>query len=261
MDKYLISPNNLFRYKIISYNNLGNAKIMFLDTEEDECQNENVNTNISLPYGSNGSNSSLLSSNFGNNNIKTYSIKVYDKTLNPNNIKTIKINEINKLYEDIINLYYENAFNKKEGTEFDDKYIVNDIIDEQSLKNMAYKIAGLSNLMSSNSRYGSANTCILPLDTYKKLQYPKNLMGIKNWVINSTNIHNDKIILLRLGENLSEIGISVYMDYDLYDDRILKLEHILKKMGKNVKDRIINYNIESIGNMCKYTTGIIYINK
>jgi len=79
MDKYLISENGLFRYKIISTTQLGGSKIMYLDYVEDE----NNNMNISLPYGG------FNNLNF-NSNIKTFTIKVFDKTLNSDNIKKNK---------------------------------------------------------------------------------------------------------------------------------------------------------------------------
>ena len=79
MDKYLISENGLFRYKIISTTQLGDSKIMYLDYVEDE----NNNMNISLPYGG------FNNLNF-NSNIKTFTIKVFDKTLNSDNIKKNK---------------------------------------------------------------------------------------------------------------------------------------------------------------------------
>lgn len=250
MDKYLISQNGLFRYKIISTTQLGGSKIMYLDYVEDE----NNNMNISLPYGG------FNNLNF-NSNIKTFTIKVFDKTLNSDNIKKIKHSDIYKLYEDIINTYYENCFNKKEGYEFDNKYIADDIVNEQTFKNFTYKMANLSNMMNSKSRVSSANTCILSTEMYDKLKRPSNLMGIKNWIINPTKIHNDKIIILYLDDNISQIGISVFSDFDFNDDRILKLKHLMKKIGKEVKERLISYNITNIGNNCKYTTGVIYINK
>jgi len=122
-------------------------------------------------------------------------------------------------------------------------------------------MANLSNMMNSKSRVSSANTCILSTEMYDKLKRPSNLMGIKNWIINPTKIHNDKIIILYLDDNISQIGISVFSDFDFNDDRILKLKHLMKKIGKEVKERLISYNITNIGNNCKYTTGVIYINK
>lgn len=252
MDKYLISSNGLFRYKSMDVNMLGNCKIMFLDSvvegEEDTSQN---------PFMSNVLSNSMFSST------QTLSIKVFEKTLNPDNIKKISTKEVHKLYEDVISAYYDNAFNKKEGDEFDNnKFTVNIIDDEleQSKRNITVRIMNTSNIMSIKNIFGPANLAIMSQEIYDKLSISNPYNGIK-FIVNPTSIHNDKIILVKLNEDLSQTGISVFTDYQFENSRLLKLENVLKKMCKIVDDRQITYNIDSLGTTCKYTTGIIYINK
>lgn len=255
MDKYLISSNGLFRYRAIPFDNLGNIKIMFLDTVELEDEDDQNSMNVSLPFGAN---SSVLSSQFGNSSMKTLTIKVFTKELDPNNVKTINYKDVNNLYEDVINAYYENSFNKKGSNGFDPKFNIDGIDDEKSIRVAIAKIMNLSNLMAVKSRFGTANTVILSQKVYDKLSITKSFNI--NWIINPTNVHNDKIILARIDNEMTNIGIITFTDYEFESSRLIKLEHLLKKMGKKVEDRTISYNIDKLGNNCKYTTGVIYLN-
>lgn len=93
-------------------------------------------------------------------------------------------------------------------------------------------------------------------DRLKK--YMVNLLYDFSFHINPTDIHNDKIIILRLKQQMSDIGVSIITDTSLDNSRYLKMKKIASRLDLKVPNMEINYCILPIGN--KYQNTICVIN-
>lgn len=119
MSNFKISNTGLFRYHaVISLEKMEKLVVSYIDMVEVE---NTINDN---PFGA----LNLMSSS---QNIPTIGVQVLTKKVDPTTIKTIKIDELNKLYEDILNFYVDNQliFDKDLSINYndDDKKIFNRI--------------------------------------------------------------------------------------------------------------------------------------
>ena len=167
-------------------------------------------------------------------------------TIDKYEFKNIKISEIHKLYEDVLNYYVDNTF---DINELGNKYFNISMTD--SVNVIISKIYSVNNFMLHKNRIGTNIRLIIP----KKLEFIiKNDNNFKRfkYYINETDIHQDKIFILSDYLEGDQIGISVFTDTEL-NGRLLKIHKILKK------DIDISYQIMPIGSLSKYTIGIINI--
>lgn len=167
-------------------------------------------------------------------------------TIDKYEFKNIKISEIHKLYEDVLNYYVDNTF---DINELGNKYFNISMTD--SVNVIISKIYSVNNFMLHKNRIGTNIRLIIP----KKLEFIiKNDNNFKRfkYYINETDIHQDKIFILSDYLEGDQMGVSVFTDTNL-SGRLLKIIKLLKK------DVEISYQIRSIGNLCKYTIGIINV--
>ncbi|MFA5587045.1 MAG: hypothetical protein WDA02_11085 [Saccharofermentanales bacterium] len=228
--KYKLDESGFFKYLTI---NNPISKIYYIDMET----SKSIDDNGFNPF----SNTSGITSY-----PQVISPVVKYLTIDKYEFKNIKISEIHKLYEDVLNYYIDNTF---DINELGNKYFNISITDSVNI--IISKIYSVSNFMSHKSRSGTNIRLIIP----KKLEFIiKNDNNFKRfkYYINETDIHQDKIFILSDYLEGDQIGISVFTDTEL-NGRLLKIHKILKK------DIEISYQIMPIGSLSKYTIGIINI--
>ena len=228
--KYKLDESGFFKYLTI---NNPISKIYYIDMET----SKSIDDNGFNPF----SNTSGITSY-----PQVISPVVKYLTIDKYEFKNIKISEIHKLYEDVLNYYIDNTF---DINELGNKYFNISITDSVNI--IISKIYSVSNFMSHKSRSGTNIRLIIP----KKLEFIiKNDNNFKRfkYYINETDIHQDKIFILSDYLEGDQIGISVFTDTEL-NGRLLKIHKILKK------DIDISYQIMPIGSLSKYTIGIINI--
>jgi len=95
------------------------------------------------------------------------------------------------------------------------------------------------------SRRGPANVIIVP---NKEIEQRLNKWGINQTIfINPTNVHKDKIFVIRVDPDTSSPGLTLFTSININGSRHTKLLKILRKMGKDIKDLEFEYCITKIG--------------
>lgn len=261
MNKYLISDNHMCRYFCdMNYKRLSNSKLMFLDYVYEGDDEKIVIYNDPLS----------LSSQLNYSKPRQLGLKLYDKIMKPEDFKNINIRDIDKLYDDLINFYYDNSFNSKENAVSDEDFEREKIIREINLndpendysptldRRIVNYIGITSNLIAQKGRIGPGNLCILPEKIYNRIG---NMVysGLKT-IKNPTGLHQDKIFVVKLSEDMSQGGVSVLTDYPLSESRELKLLKIMDRIKKiTTVDKFMNYSIVGTGLNFKYQVGVIYL--
>jgi len=238
MSNLKISKTGLFRYHSVdSLEKLKKTKLNYIDMVEVE---ERIKDNNN-PFGQLNPMSSSTS-------MPTMEVKVLTKEVDPKDIKTLKVDKYHELYEDILNFYVDNQLKTDKNLDID--------YNEDILKIRA-KLIISCNIVAQQSRVGPANIAIMSQKMYDKLKdYSINSF---KYHINPTNIHNNKIIVVRLTDQMSDIGVSILSDNMLDENRYLKLVKIAKRMNIEVPSIEINYAIVPIGNKFQNTISVINI--
>ena len=173
--------------------------------------------------------------------------KVYTKQLKDETIKRGIMSNTNKIFEEVLDKYYkmhkENILQDKVEGNDTPKYYYN-INDD--VKNLIYKCMMYSRIIAAECRIGMANVVIVPDIKYEKILKPAFTNNAKI-IINPTDIHKDKIFLLRVESELSNPGLSLFVSKNIVTDRYMKLVKIMEKMGRQIDDLSFSYILTDVG--------------
>ena len=230
-----ISKTGFFRYQSVgSLKQLEKTKFSYLDfvQADEDIKNHNTDEQLSRSRSS---------------NLPSMTVSVFTKEVDPNDIKKLNVDKYGELYEDILNFYVDNQLQHE---------IDLDIDYSENHRKILGRVLSASNIVAKKSRIGPANIAILSQKMYDRLKEYSTIHF--SFYPNPTDIHNDKIIVIRLTETLSDIGVCVLSDVDLDNLRYLKLIKIAKKMNIKIPPQLeINYTIVPIGNKFKNTICVI----
>lgn len=214
--------SSIIKYHYISEDKLPNAEISFLDFSEKIDVQED---------------SSVLS---------TISPLIYTKSLSNEIIKRGFISNTVKIFEEIIDKYYELCLEFKLQNEKKDDDIIDLKYNTKHDINELYRVwSRASNIISKQSRFGPSNVIIVPDKNYKEIferQIPNNKI-----IINPTEHHKDKIFVIRINNELGTPGLSLFITKNIETNRYLKLMKIMKKIGKHIDDLSFSYIISNVG--------------
>ena len=174
--------------------------------------------------------------------------KLYEKTLINETLKTSSYYNINDVYEDILDKYYELYLTKNE--KLINWYYSNDYTELKSYFNM------LSHKIAYESRRGKANTIIIPDEKYLFLGMDKDVL-----IINKTDKHKNKIFLIRTDKDSTSPGLSLFTTKNISSSRYNKLIKILYNLGKTPTDYVFDYILTDVGLNCNKLVEIIHISK
>lgn len=213
--------NNFDLTKIIKYvpiieNNIENNILFYLDYED-------VKDNIPSQF--------IQTSN---------GLKVFEKKLKYEKIEICLESNLNVIYEEVLNTYYEmDLENDKTSSSNIFEHNIND-----DTKKLMYKCLGCGSKIAMESRRGPSNVIIVPNEDIKKILLFHTDVKV---YVNPTNVHKDKIFIIRVDSDTSSPGLTLFTSIDIKSSRHTKLIKILKRMGKEIKDLDFKYCITKIG--------------
>lgn len=200
---------------------LQNAEICFLDLSETISIKEDSST------------------------ISTISPRVYTKSLSTETIKRGFVSNTNRIFEEIIDRYYEMYLECRLQNKMRDNDMVTHKYDiKDDIKNLYYACHNANRFISKESRFGPSNVIIVPDKNYE--QIIKSSIS-NNIIINPTKLHKDKIFLIRVDNELTTPGLSLFISKNIITKRYIKLMKIMKRMGKHIDDLSFSYILANVG--------------
>lgn len=168
---------------------------------------------------------SLNDNNYG---MPQFSLIVKTKNIEENEIESI--NET-KLLEVILDRYVNDFKESNNNTNI--TLCVNLPYDK-----LLSRIMVASNMIAASDRIGTANVIILPKHLYINKQFINSLPNFLTVYENTLNKYQNKIFLIRKNNDLISFRYLLVTDKKIKDDRVLKINKLLKK-----PNNIINYVI------------------
>jgi len=156
--------------------------------------------------------------------------------------KSSSMYKLNDIFSEILDKYYKIYLNdKREDLPILEHNILKD--DAKLLNHKCYAIAG--NLIYQESRIGSTNVIIVPNKEYEQMLHPiQNDIKI---IINPTNIHKDKIFMIRVDSDMSAPGLTLFTSKKILNQRFIKLSKIMENLGRNIYNIYFNYILCEVG--------------
>ena len=209
---------SIVKYHVVPEGKLSQFKLHYLDTE----------SKIEItPYDS----------------LPKIGIKLFEKNLLDDVIKNILLSHTDILFGDILDKYYE-MYLKRDISKYPTlNYNIND--DPKLLFNLMYN-AG--NLITVYSRLGPGNIFIVPNEKYVSMLPDSDKLKI---IINPTDRHKDKIFVIRVVNDLSSIGLTLFTSRSLNPGRYMKITKLLRKLGRKIDEESFNYILIEVGDNSK----------
>jgi len=111
---------------------------------------------------------------------------------------------------------------------------------KDKIENLIFMFIDFEDIVDSTSQFPQMGVKVFE----KKL----NKWGINQTIfINPTNVHKDKIFVIRVDPDTSSPGLTLFTSININGSRHTKLLKILRKMGKDIKDLEFEYCITKIG--------------
>lgn len=233
-----IQSNNLLE-------NYGAMQIMYVDyVITDTDKSYNINLFDKTPK-------------VGHSTSQVMGLKVFTKKFEKDDLKST---EIFNLYDIILDKYYELFLKNtddvvKRLSKLDMELDFNQGVSHMGNRKFISKTMILSNYIAAESRRGSGNVAIIPNKKYEFL-FPNIYLKP---IINPTNIHKDKIFILRVDQESQNPGLTLIFDKGLPLMRHYKLKKLLNKMDYKEVDYNINYILTEIGLNCEKNVMCIYL--
>ena len=214
---------SIVKYMPIPDGRIDNKEVMFLD----------------YYYGNNITNTSIPNE---------IGIKVYKKNLSEDKINPFSTSKLSDLFNEVLEKYYNLYLRDKADNIPKLEWDIKD--DKRKLQSKCYMG---SNFIAAESRRGDANVYIIPDERYKYLSSHGGKI-----ILNTTDIHKDKIFVIRVDIDLSAPGLTLFTSRNI-SDRYLKLVKLMGKMGKGISDMPFNYTLSEIGNEIGKLVQIVYL--
>jgi hypothetical protein len=226
--------NKIIRIKTVGdINEVEGTTVSYIGMEKEEVEETDNSIDLNDPW------KNTLSRQIDNAPMTTISMNVFTKEIKDVDIKNSKT--VYGIIPDIIN-YYCSIIDDDQIRIIDKNTENKSNLDRKLLSN----VMNGTNIIARNSRRGPGNCIIIPKHIYENDSYNTYLKTLLNMYIfiNTTDVHTDKIIVVRVESKLSEPTAILFTDTNL-SQRALKLRMIRNKLNQENLD--INYIIDHYG--------------
>jgi len=231
--------NNMYNFDITSIvkshvvpnGRLRETQVMFIDfVYEGEKENDEVNPFSALnPMVKSSPTTTILGP------------KVFTKNLSDETVKNTFLSHTNDIFEEILNCYYDMYLEGKKDSVFP-KFEYNSTED---IRRLVSKCITAGSTIAMESRRGPGNVVILPNKKYE--QDIRQVYRDAKVIINPTELHKDKIFVIRVDSDSSSPGLSLFLSRSLAPIRYMKLVKLMSKMGRNLDDLSFSYILAKVG--------------
>jgi hypothetical protein len=172
--------------------------------------------------------------------------KVSIKELKDETIKRGFMTETSRLFEEIIDKYHEMYLmcESQDKLKNNNTHLVYNTIENDNRK-LSYLCLNASRLIATKCRFGPSNVIIVPDIKYVKILKPS--FPDSKIIVNTTDIHKDKIFLIRVDSQSTTPGLTMFVSKNIVTGRYMKLTEIMGKIGKPIDDMAFCYILTNIG--------------
>lgn len=171
----------------------------------------------------------------------TMGIQVFTKSLSGETVHSTFLSHTDELFKNILDVYYDMYLDNMKNSKFPTLIHTNGDGD----KKLISKVYAAGNMILQEFRRGPANIYILPDIKYVKIF--GGMITADKIILNKTNVHKDKIFIIRIESDDNSPGLRMFADRSLAPQRHLKLVKLMKKMGRKVSDMSFNYILTKVG--------------
>lgn len=223
INMYNSDISSIVKYYRVSEDRLSTTKVMFLDFSYDDNSSKDTQ------------------------DLPSVGIKVYEKELKNETIKRGLMGETSKIFEEILNRYYDmyekSVFlDKEKGKE--SPHLTYDVTEGDTRK-LTYMCLNGSRFVTAKCRFGPSNVIVVPDVKYENIlrqSFPDTEI-----IVNNTDTHKDKIFLIRVDRQDTTPGLTMFISKNIATGRYMKLTKIMGKMGKHIDDMAFCYILTDIG--------------